>query len=466
MTQASDLTARVLIVDDERAFANAVATRLRRDGHDCRLAGCLADARAVLGESGAGAAPPDLILLDMRLPDGTGLELLDELRSAGRIGPGAAAVVAVTAFGDIDNAVEAMKRGALDYLRKPLDLDELALVAERVLDSMRLQARLDYSRERDSRTTAGVELLGKSPAMAGVRREIETIAALAGERGNPPPNVLVVGETGTGKDVAARLVHALGPRAERPFVRIDCPTLPREAAEIELFGSAGERAGPGLIEAAEDGTVFLDEVCELPLDMQSKLLAVIERRALRRLGGDRETSVRARFIASTNRELADAVKQGAFRADLFYRLNVLAVRMPPLRECPGDAPLLARTFIDLTARRYGRPAPRLSESAAAALDRYSWPGNVRELQHLMERAVLLNQSGTIAVRDLPLPGLGSDRADSTDPYAALDGMTMEGAERWLMARALERARGNVSAAARELGITRMAMRYRMEKYGF
>jgi DNA-binding NtrC family response regulator len=454
MTHASDATARVLVVDDESAFANAVAIRLRRDGHDCRVAGCLADARAALGESGPDAAP-DLILLDMRLPDGTGLELLDELRSAGRIGP--PAVVAVTAFADIDNAIEAMKRGALDYLRKPLDLDELALVAARVLDSMRLRARLDYSRERDSQTTAGAELHGKSPAFAAARREIETIAALAGEHGNPPPNVLVTGETGTGKDLAARLIHALGPRGERPFVRIDCPTLPREA-EIELFGSAG----PGLIEAAEDGTVFLDEVGELPLDMQSKLLAVIERRTLRRLG-HREAAVRARFIATTNRELADAVKHGVFRADLFYRLNVLAVRMPPLRECPGDAALLARTFIESIARRYGRPVPRLSESAAVALDRYSWPGNVRELQHLMERAVLLNRSGAIAVRDLPLPAVGSD---GNDPYAALDGMTMEGAERWLMARALERSRGNVSAAARELGITRMAMRYRMEKHGF
>ena len=450
---------RVLIVDDEATFARAVATRLARQGYVCRTAGALADARPHLA---AGADwTPDLVLLDMRLPDGTGLELLDQLAPTSD----APAVIAVTAFGDIDNAVEAMKRGARDYLRKPVDLDDLVHAIERTLAAARLQTRLTYSRERDSHAVDPAELIGKSPAIEAVRRELATIAALAGDDGAPPPTVLLAGETGSGKDIAARLIHSLGPRADQPFVRIDCATLSLEAAERELFGESDAGAAPGLIEAAEGGSVFLDEIAELAPAVQARLLSVIERRRLRRPGGGREVAVAARFIAGTNRDLTAQVKAGAFRADLYYRLNVIAVRLPPLRERPGDATLLARHFAAAVARRYGRPTPAFAESALAMLERYPWPGNVRELGHLIERAVLLDSDGEIGPRDLAMPGPVVAAGDGSDPYAALKGMTVEGAERWLMARALERAGGNVSAAARALGLTRMALRYRMEKYG-
>jgi len=461
-------TAAILAVDDEAAFARAVALRLGRDGHDCRTAGTLAEARAAL--AGADGWLPDVVLLDVRLPDGNGLDLLGEI--AGTAGDrDGAAVIAMTAFGDVDTAVAAMKGGALDYLRKPVDLDELSLVVRRTLDARALKARLDFarSREREREPADEPALIGRSPAMAAARREIAGIAALAGQGDDgAPPHVLLVGETGTGKDIAARMIHALGPHPARPFVRVDCPGLGRDNAEAELFGSGGARAEPGLIEAAEDGTLFLDEICELPMGAQGRLLSVMERRRVRRPGGGREHPVAARFVAATNRDIAALVGAGDFRADLYYRLNVLTVRLPPLRECPGDAPLLARHFAAATARRYGRPVPGLTEAAATALDSYAWPGNVRELAHLIERAVLLNRTGDIGLADLPLiagKAAGSDTGAADGAHAGLDGMTLDGAERWLIARALERTRGNVSAAARLLGVTRMTMRYRMERYG-
>ncbi len=315
--------AAILVVDDEIPFAEAVALRLGRDGHRASVAGTLGAARAHLAE-----AETDLVLLDMRLPDGTGLDLLNEISDL--------SVVAVTAFGDLDNAVEAMKRGAVDYLRKPLDLDELALVVERVLKSRELRRRLDYSAEREAHAGAGTALLGESPAIRAARQEIETIAAVDSE--GDAPNLLLLGETGTGKSVAARLVHELGPRAGRPFVRIDCVGLRHLDAERELFGD-GE--APGLLEAAEDGSLFLDEVCELAPELQAKLLTVLENRSLRRTNDRREIPLRTRIIAASNRDVGAEVSGGRVRADLYYRRAVLHIRRPARRGCPGDAAVLA-----------------------------------------------------------------------------------------------------------------------------
>ena len=450
------MSARILVIDDETVFAEAMATRLARDSHDCRTAGTLDEGRALLDRGSEWDA--DVVLLDMRLPDGSGLDLLDELAS---VEP-KRAVVVITAFGAIDDAVEAMKRGAVDYLRKPLDLDELALVIDRVLSTQGLEARLDYARERDTRAVEGAELLGRSPAMVAARREIAAVAGLAGEHGAPPPAVMIVGETGTGKDVAARMIHLAGDAAKRPFVRVDCAALPADEIEQDLFGRSGPSPAPGLIEAAEDGTVLLDEICELPGDIQAKLLSVIERRRVRRTGGSNEHGIAARFIATTNRDPKTMIAAGTLRPDLYYRLNVLAIHMPSLRECEGDAVVLAQDFAAATARRYGRPTPSLTEAARTAIEQYSWPGNVREMKHLIERAVLLGTKGRIGPRDLALSEAPQDATEMS--AAGLDGMSLDGAEKWMMEHALERYRGNVSAAARALGVTRMAMRYRMEKH--
>ncbi|MGE0485797.1 MAG: sigma-54-dependent transcriptional regulator [Gammaproteobacteria bacterium] len=448
---------RVLVIDDETLFAKAIARRLERAGYACGCVGRLADARRRLKE-----LEPDLVLLDIRLPDGSGLDLLREIRAAGTV-----PVVMMTAYGEVEDAVAAMKDGAADYLKKPIDLDELLLNVEKVLGRRELDRRLEYSQTREHVHGRAADLLGASPALSRVREQVLKIAALAGP-GIAPPTVLVTGETGTGKDVTARMIHASSARAARPFVHVDCAALPKELFESELFGhvkgafthAVAERTG--LIEAAEDGVVFLDEIGEIPLELQSKLLAVLERRTLRRIGSSHERQTAAWFIAATNRDVDDMVSMGQLRSDLYFRLNVLGLTLPPLRERGDDAVLLAERFAADVARRYGLPPAAFEPDALQALRAYAWPGNVRELSHLVERAVLLSQGKAIDERLLNLPGRTTET--SPDALAALDGLTLEEVEKRLIVRALTASGDNVSEAARRLGLTRMAMRYRMQKH--
>ncbi len=464
---------RILIVEDESIFARSVATALQRAGHVPSIAPTLADARRQLGTNNP--EPPDLVILDMRLPDGDGFDLLSSLSEAGDSAP---TTIVVTAYGDISQAVKAMKLGAADYLKKPVDLDELLVTLDKVMRSARLRSRLNYSHARESRSADVGALIGNSAAIRDARRQIEVIAAISGET---PPTVLVLGETGTGKDVTARLLHRLSARKDRPFVHVDCASLPRDIMEAEMFGhvrgafTSAHTSRAGLIEAAEDGTVFLDEVGELPAELQAKLLNVLERRRLRRVGSTREVSIGARFIAATNRDLADMVARGEFRDDLFFRLNVLSISLPPLRACKDDIAQLARNFLEATARSYGRPTPALHDDAIAALRAYSWPGNVRELKNVIERASLLSGPEGIHADSLDLVGPVSAHpraapAARSQPLPASrrqdpDLQTLAGAERDLIVAALDQTAGNTSEAARRLGITRMALRYRMEKYG-
>jgi DNA-binding NtrC family response regulator len=454
---------RVLIVEDETLFAAAVRRRLEKAGLQCAVASTLADARRQLQN-----LFPDVVLLDLRLPDGSGMQFLESLAREHQNAP---AVIVLTAFAEVDDAVQAMKRGAADYLKKPIDLDELLIAVEKVLEASALKHQLNYSRQRDSHAIEdGALLLGDSPALAAAREQILRVARLSPLSGEPAPNVLILGETGSGKDVAARLLHLSGARRDRPFVHVDCAALPRELIEAELFGheksafTGAVSTRAGLIEAAEDGTVFLDEIGELPLELQAKLLTVIERRRARRIGAVREQVVAAQFVAATNRNLQQMVGQGGFRADLFYRLNVLTIELPPLRARGSDILRLAEQFVAQTARRYGLPIPRLSASAQAAMLDYSWPGNVRELKHLIERAVMLAPGGEIGANELGIRAAGANAGTST-PADPLNGLTLEEAERLLLQRALQATGGNVSEAARRLGVSRMTMRYRMEKYG-
>jgi transcriptional regulator with PAS, ATPase and Fis domain len=305
--------------------------------------------------------------------------------------------------------------------------------------------------------------------VAELRSQIERIATLAASVSEVPPTVLILGETGSGKDVTGRLLHVQSARGERPYVHVDCAALPKELIEAELFGhekgafTSAHAARVGLIEAAEDGTVFLDEIAELPLELQSKLLAVIERRRMRRVGASDERPVAAWFLAASNRSVAEMVKEGSFRADLYYRLRVLSLSVPPLRERGADIAMLSREFAAATARRYGIPIPEIAPDAEEALSTYPWPGNVRELMHVMERAVL--QSGGSQLRASHLMLEGSLTAAATDRGLSVDGMTLEEAEDRLIRHALEAADGNVSEAARRLGIGRTALRYRMKKHG-
>jgi two-component system, NtrC family, response regulator AtoC len=446
----------IVLVEDESLFASAVKRRLEQAGYRCTLAATLAEAPREL------TAGADLLLLDLRLPDGNGLEFLERLNAT----PGLRQppVIVLTAFAQIGDAVQAMKLGAADYLKKPIDLDELLIAVEKVLNQDALRHRLDYSRERDSHAVEGALLLGQSAAIEHTRSQLARLAAIGGTGGEALPTVLITGETGTGKDVAARLLHLSGSNRESPFVHVDCTALPRDLMEAELFGhergafTGAQQSRAGLIEAAENGSVFLDEIAELPLELQAKLLAVIERRRARRLGSVRETPIRARFIAATNRKIEDMIAEGRFRADLYYRLNVVTIVMPTLRERVEDIIPLAEFFLENICRRYGLRRLRLGPDAHAALRSYRWPGNVRELKHLVERAALLSQGDEIGSPLLALP------ADDFLSPVMKGKPTLDEAEKSLIAEALKVSGGNISRAARHLGVSRMTLRYRMEKH--
>ncbi len=458
----SPRTLIVLIVEDEELFARAVARRLTKAGFQCQTAGSLARAEQCLRE-----LTPDVILLDMRLPDGSGLDFLTRLRG----GVGAdIPVLVMSAYGELEDAVAAMKLAASDYLKKPIDLDELLVNVEKVLAKAEMARSLAYSRKRERHAKVeAVQLLGECEGIRAIREQTERIGKLVAGDQVVPPTILILGETGTGKDVAARLMHAMSARRERPFVHMDCAALPKDLIEAELFGhekgafTSAHIERTGLVEAAEDGTLFLDEIGELPLELQVKLLAVLERRTLRRVGSTQERPVRCWFIAATNRDMETMVREGRLRSDLYFRLNVLTVRMPPLRERGDDVVLLAMEFARQVASRYGQKLPQFDAGALAAIRRYHWPGNVRELRHVTERVVLLSGSGPVTADALMLSANAGGQGDGTAP---LDGLTLDQAEKMLIERALRRTADNVSEAARQLGITRMVMRHRMKKYGF
>ena len=454
------LEKQILIVEDETVFARAIEKRLSRAGYKCQIASDIKTAVEKLD-----TFPPDLILLDMRLPDGSGLDFLAELRAKQST---SIAVIVMSAYGELEDAVSAMKLGASDYLKKPVDLDELLLNVEKVLDKNELSRKLTYSTKREQHAVEGVEFLGECQAIVEIRKQVEQISRLTRTTDAIPPTVMILGDTGTGKDVVARLLHAKSSRNDKPFVHVDCASLPKDLIEAELFGhekgayTNAYVARTGLIEAAEDGTLFLDEIGELPLDLQSKLLAVLERRILRRVGTTQEKPVAAWFIAATNHNIDQLTQKGEFRSDLYYRLNVLNITMPHLCERGQDIMILAGYFAKQTARRYGLKTPAFTRDAEQALMNYSWPGNVREMRHLLERVVLLAGGGELNSEMLALAPRSA--GTKSEAIADLGDLTLDSAELLLIKQALERTNGNVSRAARELGTTRMALRYRMKKY--
>ncbi|WP_124551694.1 sigma-54-dependent transcriptional regulator [Methylophilus methylotrophus] len=449
---------KILLVEDEVLFAKAVVKRLQKAGFECEHAESLQDARLLVKQF-----EPDMALLDMRLPDGNGLDLLSDF-VARNIN-----TIVMTAFGDVTDAVNAIKLGAIDYLKKPIDLEELLLIIQKNEKTTDLQASLDYSRQRDTIVNESVQLIGESAAMQSVRQQITRIAQLSALSDAVQPTVLITGETGTGKDVVARYLHANCANHEKPFVHVDCASLPAELIESELFGhekgafTNAVASRPGLIESAEDGTLFLDEIGELPLGLQAKLLNVLERRMVRRLGSTKERPVQARIIAATNRDLYQMSSEGRFRSDLYYRLNVITMQMPPLRDRGQDVLLLANYFRQMTEKRYALPHHEFSPLALMAIQSYHWPGNVREMRHQISRAVLMCTQAMISEHDLGLPQMA---AVNGNPVAQGDApVTLDGAEKAMLLNALEQSRNNVSKAARLLGITRMTMRYRMDKHG-
>jgi two-component system, NtrC family, response regulator AtoC len=449
----------ILIVEDEALLARNMARFLERRGFETTTAGSLRQGIAVYEE-----IRPEIVFADHNLPDGDGIALIRHIRQC----DACVKIVMITAHGSVATAVAAMKSGADDYLTKPVSLEELGLLAERLLSHSQLENSLSYYRRKDEGRGGLARILGESDVIVAMKQRIAQILAMEERRQDgPSPPVLITGETGTGKELVARALHFDGPRRAGPFVEINCAALPAHLVESELFGhergaftDAKERR-VGLIQSADHGTLFLDEVGELPLAAQAKLLKVIEDHKVRPIGGTRERSVDVRFVAATNVAIEDRAHAGEFRPDLYYRLGALTIVIPPLRTRGEDVLLLAEHFLAEHRRRYERPRLRLEPDAESVLRSHPWAGNVRELHNVLEQAALLTVGERIGVADLNLrepPSLDGARAVSGTQE------TLSGVEYDFIVQALRRAGGNVTLAAQALGITRDALRYRMDKH--
>jgi two-component system response regulator PilR (NtrC family) len=461
----------VLVIDDERDIRELLTITLGRMDLQVDAVGTVADARRALSER-----TYDLCFTDMRLPDGNGQEIIELISENSPDTP----VAMITAYGNVDAAVNALKAGAFDFVSKPVDIQMLRGL---VRTALRLA---DEKRNGGGATKAGASsdrLIGDSSAMQQVRVTIGKLAR------NQAP-VYIAGESGVGKELVARLIHEQGPRASGPFVPVNCGAIPSELMESEFFGHRkGSFTGAssdkeGLFQAAQSGTLFLDEVAELPLHMQVKLLRAIQEKAVRPIGGRDEIPVDVRILSATHKNLGHLVEQGQFRQDLFYRINVIELRVPPLRERRGDVPQLSAFILKALASKSGQPVGRLSPAAQQALDAYEFPGNVRELENILERAMAMCDGDVIDAADLMLPqrsarmshdAAQNDNASPAESAAAPATAAANGdgglddyisnLERTAIVKALEESRYNKTAAARKLGITFRALRYKLKKLG-
>ncbi|KRW62831.1 sigma-54-dependent transcriptional regulator [Pseudomonas sp. TTU2014-080ASC] len=439
---------RALIVDDEPDIRELLEITLGRMKLDTRSARNVKEAREWLARE-----PFDLCLTDMRLPDGTGLELVQHIQQRHPQVP----VAMITAYGSLDTAVNALKAGAFDFLTKPVDLGRLR---ELVGAALRLGSSETQEAPVDSR------LLGESPPMKAMRKQILKLA-----RSQAP--VYISGESGSGKELVARLIHEQGPRSEQPFIPVNCGAIPSELMESEFFGyKKGSFTGAvedkiGLFQAANGGTLFLDEVADLPLAMQVKLLRVIQEKAVRAVGGQQESIVDVRILCATHKDLAGEVAAGRFRQDLYYRLNVIELRVPPLRERREDIPMLADIMLKRLAESSDMPPAKLDADALEKLKNYRFPGNVRELENMLERAYTLCDNDRITAADLSLTESCLPTDNSQTSLSQIDNLEdyLEDIERKLIMQALEETRWNRTAAAQRLGLSFRSMRYRLKKLG-
>lgn len=437
---------RVLVVDDEADIRELFDMTLARMGLAADCAGSLAEARLML----AGKSY-QLCLTDMRLPDGDGLDLVNTIGEQYPELP----VAVITAHGSMENAVSALKAGAFDYLSKPVSLDQLRALVKSALDLP--------DRTESGRGSGRSALLGNSAAMANARDLIERVA-----RSLAP--IHITGESGCGKELAARLIHQLGARSAGNFIPVNCGAIPEPLMESEFFGyrkgafTGAESDRPGFFQVADGGTLFLDEVADLPLSMQVKLLRAIQEKRVRQVGATAEDSVDVRIISATHQDLKALVEAGRFRQDLYYRLNVIEIRMPSLRECTEDIPLLANSIIARLAQALACPPPPLTPAGLAALMDYPFPGNVRELENVLERAMALRCGDVIDVDDLNLAPAPAQNAPAVDEQLPLQDQ-LDQFERQAIQAALQRTRFNRTAAARQLGVTFRSLRYRMERLG-
>jgi len=446
-------TPTILVVDDEELIRWSLSERLTEEGYRVVQA---ENARTALERHAEGV---DLVLLDYKLPDGDGLAVLKEIKQR----EPDTLVILLTAHSTVDTAVEAMKQGAYHYANKPFDLDEIVLLVEKALETTRLRREVRALRASQAQPFSIDRIVGQSRAITEVKALLQKVAT------SPSSTVLLTGESGTGKDLAAKVIHYASDRAARPFMNITCSALPDTILESELFGhergafTDARQQKRGLLESADGGTVFLDEIGEMAPSLQSKLLRFLEEKAFKRLGGVVDIRVDVRVMAATNRNLENEVKQGKFREDLYYRLNVLPIVLPPLRARAEDIPALVHYFVDIYNTEFRKKVRAVRADAMERLQTYGWPGNIRELRNALERAMLLTEGTELTPEHFPVASAAPSRLTEGVELPP-SGVDLEKLERSLVVQALERSGWNQTRAAALLGLNRDQIRYRIEKF--
>jgi DNA-binding NtrC family response regulator len=450
----TDTQATILVVDDDAAMTSAVCEVLRQSGYLALSAQSGSEALEIVKRE-----RPDLLISDLRMTEMSGHQLQQELETVAPDLP----VVIITAFGTIESAVESMKLGARDFITKPFSNKELLLVVSRALENRRLRQEVKQLRVELARSYGLPNIIGADPKMAAVLEIVERVA-------DTPATILIMGESGTGKDLLARALHFSSQRREGPFIPINCVAIPENLIESELFGYAkgaftdARQAKTGLFIAARGGTLFLDEIGEMPLPLQSKMLRAIEDKKIRPLGATEEIAVDVRIVAATNANLEKALDEGRFRSDLYYRLSTVTLMVPPLRDRPADIPLLIRHFLLRASAEAGRPVPEIEAQAMERLLRYRWPGNARELQNAIQRGVILARDNILTVRELPPKVAGLDLSPARMLGEAVDKrISLDQLERDYIRAVVDAVEGNKTEAANILQIDRKTLYRKLEE---
>ncbi|MDF1580552.1 MAG: sigma-54 dependent transcriptional regulator [Desulfuromonadales bacterium] len=451
---------KILVVDDEQLIRWSLEQNLKKQGYEVTTAASGEEALKMVRED-----PPDLMLLDIQLPGMNGIEVLEKVKEL----EADVLVIMVTALGVLETAVKAMRLGAYDYVNKPFNLDELAIVIKKALETGELKREVAHLRSEQTKRYGKNNLVGSSRHMQNVMSMVDKVAK------SDASTVLIQGESGTGKELIAKAIHYESSRADRPFMAINCAAVPETLLESELMGhekgafTDARNQKKGLFEISDGGTIFLDEIGDMELGMQAKLLRVLEERAFRRVGGVKDIQIDVRIVSATNKDLLKAIEEKTFRNDLYYRLQVIPIYLPPLRERKDDILTLVKHFIDYYNHEFGKSVKGVSKMAEKFLVEYAWPGNVRELKNIIERAIILESDETLMLEHLPqeiiakTSGGGGNLVNFRLPPEGID---IEDVERELIRQALESSEGNQSKAAKKLTLGIDAFRYRMKKFGF